>query len=153
MISLDASILGGNLHAAAGLTPGAKPAYKLSGSFQKLNPALVFQLFGMKGSGGPIDGNGQIELSGYTEKDLTASAKGDLHFVWSHGALTSLTEDPVPAPLARFDRFTGEATIDKGALSLDKNQVQRGARKSTVEATVTFGIPAQVAFGAPPKSR
>jgi hypothetical protein len=153
MSSLDAETLGGNLRATASLTPGDKPAYKLSGSFQKLNPALVIQLLAMKSSGGSINGSGQIELSGYTEKDLTTSAKGDLHFDWRRGSIASLTEDPAPAAVARFDRFTGDASIANGALTLVKNQIQRGARKSSVEATVTFAIPAQVAFGPPPKIR
>jgi len=151
--SLDAEILGGTLHATAGLAPGGKPAYKLSGSFEKLNPELVFQLLGMKAAGGTIDGNGQIQLSGYTEKDLTASAKGDLHFDWSRGALTSLSDDPTPPSLTRFDRFTGDATIADGVLTLGQNQVQRGARKSSVEATVTFAIPAEVEFGAAAEPR
>jgi hypothetical protein len=151
--SLDAETLGGSLHATASLTPGDKPAYKLSGSFQKLNPFLVFQLLALKGAGGPIDGSGQIELSGYTEKDLTASAKGDLHVDWSRGTIASLTEDPAPAAVARFDRFTGDANIANGALTLGKNQVQRGVRKSSVEATVTFAVPAKVEFGPPPKSQ
>ncbi len=150
---LDASLLGGNLHATASLVAGDKPAYKLSGSFEKLDPALVFQLLGMKALGGPIEGTGRIELSGYTEKDLSASAKGDLHFDWSHGALTSLADDPAPAALTRFDRFTGDAAIANGTLILGKNEIQRGARKSSVEATITFAVPAQVQFGPPPKSQ
>jgi len=147
--SLDAGVLGGSLHATASLAAGDKPAYKLSGSFEKLDPALVFQLLGMKASGGPIEGAGRIELSGYTEEDLSASAKGDLHFDWSHGALSSLTDDPAPAPLTRFDRFTGDSTIANGALTLGENQIQRGGRRSSMEATVTFAIPAKVEFGPP----
>lgn len=147
--SLDADILGGKLHATAGLTPGDKPAYKLAGSFERLNPELVLQLLGMKGSGGPIGGNGQIELSGYSDKDLSASARGELHFDWRDGDLASLTDDPIPPVLARFDHFTVDATIANGALVLGENQVRRGSRKSSVEATVTFGIPAAVEFGSP----
>jgi hypothetical protein len=153
LTSLDAGTLGGKLHATASLTPGDKPTYKLSGSFQKLDPSLVLQLLAMKASGGPINGSGQIELSGYTEKDLTASAKGDLQFDWSRGAIGNLTEDPVPASVARFDRFTGDAIIANGTLTLGKSQLRRGARKSTVEATITFAIPAHVEFGPPQKDR
>ncbi len=148
--SLDAGTLGGKLHLNASLTPGEKPDYKLAGSFEKLNPELVLRLLGMKGSGGPIDGSGQIELSGYSDKDLSASAKGDLHFDWTHGAVASLTDDPVPSALDRFDRFTGDATIANGTLTLGKNQIQRGQRRSTVEAKATFAIPAQVEFGPAP---
>jgi hypothetical protein len=34
-------------------------------------------------------------------------------------------------------------------MTLSNTQVKRGARKSTVAATVTFGVPAQVDFGQP----
>jgi hypothetical protein len=147
--SLDAAILGGKLHATAALTPGDQPAYKLSGTFEKLDPAQVFELMGMKATGGAIDGSGQVELSGYTDKDLTASAKGELHFDWSHGTVSSLTEDPIPPALTRFDRFTGDAAIANGAMTLSKTEVRHGGRKSEVEAAVTFGIPAQTTFGPP----
>jgi hypothetical protein len=148
--SLDAGTLGGKVHLAASLTPGEKPDYKLSGSFEKLNPAPVLQLLGMKGSGGPIDGTGHIELSGYSDKDLSASAKGDLHFDWKRGVVAGLTDDPIPPALDRFDRFTSDATIANGAMTLGKNQVQRGQRKSAIEAKATFAIPAQVEFGPAP---
>jgi len=151
--SLEAAVLGGKLHATAALTPGDQPSYKLSGRFEKLDPAQVFELMGMKAAGGAIEGSGQLELSGYTEKDLTASAKGELDFDWNHGALTSLTEDSLPPALSRFDRFTGGAAIANGAMTLGKTEVRHGARKSEVEATVTFGVPAQVAFGPPPNAQ
>ncbi len=146
---LEAETLGGKLRALASLKPGDKPAYKLSGTFEDLNPALVTPLLGMKGSGGSIDGNGQIELSGYTEKDLTASAKGQLHFEWAGGTLTSLSTDPVPAALARFDSFAGDAVIANGEMMLAKNQILRKSKKSEVQAAITFGIPAQVMFATP----
>jgi hypothetical protein len=122
----------------------------LSGTFEKLDPAQVFELMGMKAAGGAIDGSGQLELSGYTDKDLTASAKGELHFDWSHGSVSSLTEDPILPALTRFDRFTGDAAIANGTMTLSKTEVRQGARKSEVEAAVTFGIPAQATFGPPP---
>ena len=144
--AFDAETLGGRMHATATLKPGSQPAYKLTGTFQQLNPARAVQLLGMNGSGGSIEGSGQIELSGYTEKDLTDSAKGDMHFDWSNGALTSLTDAPVPTALARFDHFSGDASIANGEMTLTKNQIIRKSKKSEVQAAVTFAIPAQVTF-------
>jgi hypothetical protein len=144
--SLDAETLGGTVYATAKVVPGAKPTYKIDGSFEQLDPALVFQLLGMKGSGGPVGGEAQIELSGYSEKDLTASAKGDLHFEWKKGSLNSIVGATIPQALFRFDRFSGDTTIADGALKLAQNQVLRGSRKSSVDARVTFGIPASVSF-------
>jgi AsmA-like C-terminal region len=145
--SLDAAVLGGKLHATGSLAAGGKPEYKLSGSFEQLNPELVSELLGLKGSGGPIDGAGHIELAGYTDKELSASAKGELRFDWSRGSLAGSTDVSVPAALARFDHFSGDATIANGALTVGKNEIRRGSRTSTAAATVRFAIPATVEFG------
>jgi hypothetical protein len=56
----------------------------------------------------------------------------------------------VPASLGRFDRWTGDAAIANGGLTLDQNLVTTGVRKQSVVATVTFGDPPEVSF-APPK--
>jgi len=149
--SLDAETLGGTIYATASVVPAEKPTYKIDSSFEHLDPDLVFQLLGMKGSGGALGGEAQFELSGYAEKDLTTSAKGDLHFEWKKGALSSMVGTTIPQTLARFDRFSGTATITDGALKLAQNQVQRGSRKSSVDATVTFGIPAMVSFELQPE--
>jgi hypothetical protein len=49
--------------------------------------------------------------------------------------------------LAKFDRWTADAEIADGAITLKQNQVQRGARKLALEGAVTFGDPPQVTFG------
>jgi hypothetical protein len=54
----------------------------------------------------------------------------------------------VPPALAYFDRWTGDAEIANGALTLKENQVKRGAHTTGVEATVTFADPPKVAFPA-----
>lgn len=144
--ALDADFLGGKLRATASLTPGAKPAYKLDGSFQQLDPAQLGELVGMKWSGGPIAGDGHLELAGYTTADLTSSATGKLHLDWPHGSMVSIVGTPVPAALARFDRFTADIAIADSSFTLGKNEVQHGARKSSVAATAEFGTPASVSF-------
>ncbi len=148
--ALDATLYGGEIHATASLVTGDKPSYKAEVSFQKLKPAGFSDLLGMNCSGASIDGSTQFQLSGYSDKDLAASAKGTLQFDWTHGSVASLVGKPVPTPLARFDRLTGSGNIADGALMIDQIQIQRGNKKSTVAATVTFGIPAPVTFPAPP---
>jgi len=153
---LDAALLGGRVHGAGTLsTPGAgqdKPAYTLEGQFEKLSPAAVGQLLGLRWSGGAFDANSKIELSGFTDKDLAASVKGTLHFEWRHGSIAGEGAAPagkIPPPLARFDRWSADAGIANGGLTLKQNQVQRGARKSEVEASVTLAEPPKVTFAAP----
>ncbi|MGA3264988.1 MAG: AsmA family protein [Terracidiphilus sp.] len=158
---LDAGLLGGYVQAAGTLSTGDKPSYSLTGLFQKLSPAAVGQLLGLRWSGGVFNADGRIDLSGYTDKNLTASAKGALHFEWRHGSVgapaASSAAAPVPAALARFDRWTADAEIANGAITLKQNQVQQGVRKRAVEAAVTLGDPPKVTFAAPiethPKKR
>ena len=148
--ALDAGLLGGRVHGTGTLHTGDKPSYSLTGRFQKLSPAAVGQLLGLRWSGGVLNADGRIDLSGYTDKDLAASAKGTLHFEWRHGSVgapaASSAAAPVPLALARFDRWTADAEIANGAITLQQNQVQQGARKRAVEAAVTLGDPPRVAF-------
>jgi hypothetical protein len=114
----------------------------------------VGALLGLRWAGGSLSGNGKIELSGYSARDLGTSAKGSLHFEWRHGAMgnqpsASSKAGPVPAALGRFDSFTADATIANGAIVLNRNEVITETRKKSVEATVTFGDPPKVDFGSP----
>ena len=160
--SLDAGILGGRVHATGSLLKPAndqdKPAYTFEGQFQKLSTTDVGALLGLRWAGGGFSGNGKIELSGYSANELAASAKGDLHFEWRNGAMgnqpsAASKADPVPAALGRFDRFTADASIASGAITLGQNQVISEARKKSVEATVTFGDPPIVTFSMTKETR
>jgi hypothetical protein len=148
---LDAGLLGGNLHAAGTLHAPAsnqdKPAYSLNGQFEKINPAALGQLLGMRWSGGTLNAAGKVDLSGFTGDDLSASAKGTLHFEWRHGSVAGA--GTVPAELTRFDRWDADAEIANGSLALRQSEVQQGVRKSAVEATVTLAEKPKVAFPAP----
>jgi hypothetical protein len=102
-------------------------------------------------TGGSFDGSGKIDLSGFTGKDLASSAKGILHFEMRQGAFSGSDASAAPVPLAltHFDHWTGDAEIENGAVTLKENKVQRGKRESTIQATIPFGDPLNVAFGTP----
>lgn len=148
---LDAGFLGGRVHGGGTLhTPQSdqeKPTYALEGQFEKLSPAAVGQLLGMRWTGGTFAADSKIELAGYTGKDLAGSVKGRLHFEWRHGVVAGPAAQ-VPLALARFDRWTADAGIANGAVTLGQSEVQQGARKRVVEGTVTLGKPAKAAFTA-----
>jgi hypothetical protein len=161
--SFDAALFGGTVHLAGTLTKPASdpdnPEYTLGGDFQKLNVADVGRLLGLHWTGGSLQGNGNLELSGYTDADLASSAKGDLHFECGQGSISNakpaiaggaIKSEPIPAVLTRFDHWSGDAAIANGALQLGQNQVSVGTRKHSVEAGVTFGDPPQITFP-PPK--
>jgi uncharacterized protein involved in outer membrane biogenesis len=150
--AFDAALLGGHVHGSGTLHAAAsaqdKPFYALEVQFDKLNPPALGQLLGLHCTGSAFDGNGKIELAGFTADDLAASAKGTLHFDWRHGTVTA-TSGFVPQPLARFDRWTADAEIMNGALALGANQVQHGSRFVPVQAAVPFARPLKAVFDAP----
>ena len=90
-----------------------------------------------------------------------SSAKGSLHFEWRHGAIGPQPEKPalssktppIPPALTRFDRWTADAEIAGGAITLKRNEVLQGFRKQAVEAALTLGDPPKVAFAAPKEAQ
>jgi hypothetical protein len=155
---LEGRLLGGSLHGSGTLRTGDNPVYTIDAGFEQLSPTSVGQLLGLRWSGGALTADGKIELSGFTDKDLADSAKGTLHFEWRHGEVSaegggkaessapaSVTA-PVPDVLARFDRWTADAEIANGTITLKQNQVQQSGRKRAVEASVTLADPPKVTF-------
>jgi hypothetical protein len=156
--NVDAGLFGGSVHLAGSLVKPAtdqdKPDYTFEGDFQKLDVTALGALLGLRWAGDPLNGNGKIELAGYTGKDLTASAHGALHFESRRGAIGNQPSDsskagPVPAALGRFNAWTADAAIANGGLTLDQSRVSTGTHKQSVQATVTFGDPPVVSFAAP----
>jgi hypothetical protein len=156
--NVDAGLFGGSIHLAGSLVKPAtdqeKPDYTFDGDFQNLDVTSIGALLGLRWAGDPLNGNGKIELAGYTGEDLAASAHGALHFECRRGAIGNQPSESakaglVPALLGRFDRWTGDAAIANGGLTLDQSLVFVGARKQSVRAAVTFGDPPAVKFGAP----
>jgi hypothetical protein len=145
--SFDAGLFGGRVHGFGTLhtavNPQDKPSYAFEGQFEKLHPQAVGQLFGWRSSGSTFDGKGKLALSGFTGDDLAASAKGSLHFDWQRGAISGAN---LPAALARFDHWSADADVAKGALTLKQSQAQRGAKSVPVEASITLAIPPKIAF-------
>jgi hypothetical protein len=170
---LDAALLGGRVHGSGTLravgSNQVKPSYTLDGRFEKLKPAAVGQLLGLRFSGAGLDAEGKIEVSGFTDKDLADSVKGTLDFDWRYGAVSlpaeahrrNAAESPaalakgasIPPALARFDRWTAQAEIANGTITLKQNHVQHGSRKQAVEATLILGNPPVVTFAAPTEKK
>ena len=156
--SLDADILGGKVHATGAIdkpaTDAEKPDYSFEGQFEKLSAPDVGALLGMRWAGGAFNGNGKVELAGYTDTDLTNSAKGTLHIEWNNGVMgdqpsESSKASVVPAALGRFEKWTADADIANGAITVKQSDVQNGTRKRTVGATIKFGDPPVVSFSSP----
>lgn len=148
--SMDAELLGGQIHIAGKVENSEPPAYSLEGQFQQINPVELCRLLELKCSGKGLDGNGKIELAGYTGRDLASSAKGTLHFDWKRGAVAGRIDasgDAVPPVLARFGAWTGDAKIADHTVTVGENETTTGARSGSAKATITFGEPPKVSFG------
>jgi hypothetical protein len=146
---LDGRIHGtGTLHSAE--TAQDKPSYTLDGQFEKVSPAALGQLLGQHWSGGALDGNGKVQLAGFSGKDLAASAKGTLHFEWQHGAVAGGSgAGAAPRVLGRFDRWSADGDIANGAVTFKDSRVKRGSDSVPVQASVTLADPPRAAFAAP----
>jgi hypothetical protein len=143
----EAGLLGGRIHLSGAFhaAPSAKekPSYRFEGQLEKLTPALVGQLLGLHATGSSFDGSGKLELTGFSADDLAASAKGALHFDWQRGAVSG---GATPTALARFDRWSGDAEIAGGALTLKENQAKRGAVSVPVQGELKLALPPRMAF-------
>ena len=152
IMRVDAGMLGGTIHATGKVENGDKPAYSLEGQFEKVSAADLCSLLELKCTGASIDGSGKVELAGYAGTDLANSAKGTLHFDWRKGGISSrsgTSAESLPSAVARFDHWTGDFEIANGAVTLKENQVQQGARKGSVSASVTLSEPPKVSFATP----
>ena len=160
--SLDAGLFGGRVHLDGTLTKPAtdrdKPSYTLKGDFQKLEVADVGTLLGLHWTGSPLSGTAKVNLSGYTDEDLAASAKGSLHFEVRQGSIatpgrvptaTTAKSRQITAALARFAGWTGDAAIQNGAIELGQNTIVTGKGKRSAAATITFATPPEVSFESP----
>jgi hypothetical protein len=156
--ALSGSLLGGTLDASGSFIRAAndkdKPGYSFEGKIDKMNAAEVGQLLGQRWLAGLIGASGKVELEGYTEKDLAASAKGTLHFEWGRGAISFGTPvgknhaELLPVSLTRFDNWSGDAAIAPGAVTLGENLVRLGLHHDSIAGSVKFGDPPEVALTA-----
>jgi len=150
--SVIAGLFGGQIHLTGRIENSDRPAYSLEGDFQKMNPAELCRVLELSCAGASFDGDGKLELAGYAGKDLANSAKGTLHFDWKKGKISGrsgASADNVPPAVTRFDRWSGDAEIANGTVTLKENQVQQGTHRGLLNAAITFGEPPRVSFGTP----
>jgi hypothetical protein len=155
---ISAGLLGGRLDATGSFTRAAsdqeKPGYSIDGKIEKMSATAVGQLLGQRWTGGSINANGRVDLAGYTENDFSTSAKGTLHFDWARGAVNANAPAAnsriafTPVSLTRFERWSGDAAIASGAVTLGENHVQMGLRTDAIEGSVKFGDPPSVTLAA-----
>lgn len=144
--SIDAGLFGGQFHASGTVTQGDKPKYAMEGSLEGANAVAVCKSLGIRCTGGLFAAKASAELSGFSGQDLASSAKGSLHFDWRRGAVAAGASQ-VPAVLARFTQWTGDATIAQGTVVLGQNAVVQGKQSASIDASIPLADPPRIRFG------
>jgi AsmA family/AsmA-like C-terminal region len=157
LTDVDAALLGGQFHGTGTLhwVSGnqQQPAYTIEGHLEQLSAPAVGQFLDMRWTGGAINLDGTLDVSGFAPADLAASAKGKLHFEWRRGAVANNETDAdaaaseIPPALAHFDEWSGDAKIADGAITLGENKLVSGRRNVPVRATVQLANPPKLQFG------
>ncbi len=113
------------------------PSYAIEARCERMSATLLGQLLGQKWSGGPIAVEGKLDATGFTEQDLSATAKGSLHFGWSRGTMAA----------TRFESWSGDAAIGNGEVTIGKNEISSSGKKQSVEGSVAFGASVKAQLG------
>jgi len=127
----------------------SKPSYALKGDFSQVSASALGALLGTRWSGRQLSGSGDIHLSGLSEKELSASATGDLAFAWDGGAIPATELIPERAALSgnkpvSFEHWTGKVAIKDGGAQLEDNALVMGRRRAIAEGGLTFGGPVRL---------
>lgn len=155
--SLDAGVLGGEVHARGSFTrpntDQGRPVYAFDTKFSHLAAAAVGKLLDMRWSGGPFDADGKVQLAGLTAHGLAASAKGKLHFEWRDGAVAwsrrgEAKSEEVPPQLQRFALLSGDAQVGSGKITLHHCEAVHSGRHRALNAELTMGDPPKITFTA-----
>lgn len=149
--TFGATLFGGELQVTGTVTNGQKPSYALTGSLEKADPKRLCGYLELRCSGGPIGVSGKVNLTGFTAKDLGATAAGSLHLDWVRGAVQgrvalAATPSPIAKDVARFSRWTGDATIGSSSVTFEQSDLTQGRRTTKVPLVITFGEPPSVSF-------
>ena len=156
--AFDASLLGGHIHGTGTIHTAAsaqdKPSYDFEGQFEKLSPQAVGQLLGLRLLRRRLRRQRQDRTRrlhgqrpgriGQWHAPLRVAA-------WDRRRILRLSL--LPPALAHFDRWTADAEIANGVLTLKDNQVKRGVRTVSLQATVTLAIPPKIVSSAPKPMR
>ena len=87
-------------------------------------------------------------MSGATASDLSGSAKGTLRWNWTSGALPQLTS----TPLHRFDRWSGNGKVAKGAITIGSSEITGNNVTAMVTGTIGSDRSLDLKVARPPEA-
>jgi hypothetical protein len=141
LTSIEAGLFNGQIHATGKLINADKPKYSFEGTFAEMTGSTMCQFLALQCSGGTIEGNGKVTLSGFAEADLSATASGMVHFDWRRGMFRGNQDVQIPKSLSRFDHWSGDGVISSGAVRFKQSAVRLGVHSTDADAAITFGNP------------
>jgi len=112
-----------------------QPVYSGSGALDGSSLAQVADLMGDEWISGSANAKYQMELAGFSAADLTASAKGTLHFEMREGALPHIVLASVPL---RVRRFTGMLTLLQGEVQVQEATLEAPSATYSVTGTASM---------------
>jgi hypothetical protein len=130
--SLDGRVLGGTLHATGAVALASTPSYDAAVQLRHISAPELAQLVEERWGPGTINLSADLAMSGASASDLSGSAKGNLQWTWTGGALPALTS----TPLRRFDRWTGSGAVAKGEIGITSSEVTSGNTSEIVTGTI-----------------
>ncbi len=145
--SLDGRTLGGAFHATGAVDLASTPSYDAAVQLRRVSASELAQLLKEHWGPGTIDLSSDLAMSGTTASALSGSAKGTLHWSWTGGALPQLTS----TPLRRFDRWTGNGKVAKGAITITSSEVTSNSTTAMVTGTIGSDRSLDLKVAAPPK--
>jgi AsmA family len=135
--SLDASVLGGSMHANATVeASGSKPQYSIETNWSGIHVADIAPLFDEDWPAtGMMDGGVHLVLQGYSLSDLAGGAQGTFHWLWHAGSLLPPSDPPVggAATLAHFNEWSANGSVANRTLTLNK-----AGAANPVTGTISF---------------
>jgi uncharacterized protein involved in outer membrane biogenesis len=146
--SLDGRTLGGVLHATGAVDLASTPHYDAAVQLRHASAPELAQVLREHWGPGTIDLSSDLVLSGTNASDLSGSAKGTLHWSWTGGALPDLTT----TPLHRFDRWSGNGKVAKGAITITSSEVTSNNSIGAVTGTIGSDRSLDLKVVSPPTS-
>jgi uncharacterized protein involved in outer membrane biogenesis len=145
--SLDGRTLGGVLHAMGAVALASTPSYDAEVQLRHISAPALAELLKEHWGPGTIDLYGDLAMSGTTASSLSSSAKGTLQWSWANGALPQLTS----TPLHRFERWSGDGKVAKGAIAFTSSEVTNGGTTAVVSGTIGSDRSLDLKVATPPK--
>ncbi|ACO32359.1 MULTISPECIES: AsmA family protein [Acidobacterium] len=135
ILSLDASALGGDLHAQGSIdASGDAPAWKLALNTRNISVPQLASLFHEKWGTGHGNLQASFTAQGWDASSLASSATGQFAWTWKDGGLNT------PGPLGKFSRWSVQGTLANSTLTLTAGTLQTtpGATPLPVTGTIDF---------------